>query len=122
MGTSFVEDRAAVKACHVRGCSIDHDRIENGFFGIYLTDVTDCRVADNVIRGRATRETEAGNGVHLVPQTARGVTPMIEFRGVAKSFGAEAVLRGFDVNIQCGRVVGLVGPPGAGKTTHLVVQ
>jgi nitrous oxidase accessory protein len=65
VGTSFVEDRAAVKANHVRGCSIDHDRVENGFFGIYLADVTDCRVADNVIRGLATRETEAGNGIHL---------------------------------------------------------
>jgi nitrous oxidase accessory protein len=65
VGTSFVEDRAALKANHVRGCSIDHDRVENGFFGIYLADVTDCRVADNVIRGLATRETEAGNGIHL---------------------------------------------------------
>jgi len=65
VGASFVEDRAALKANHVRGCSIDHDRVENGFFGIYLADVTDCRVADNVIHGRATRETEAGNGIHL---------------------------------------------------------
>ena len=65
VGTSFVEDRAAVRADHVRGCSIDHNRIENGFFGIYLANVTDCRVASNVIRGLATRETEAGNGIHL---------------------------------------------------------
>lgn len=65
VGTSFVEDRAALKATHVRGCSIDHDRVENAFFGIYLADVTGCRVAENVIHGRGTRETEAGNGVHL---------------------------------------------------------
>ena len=65
VGTSFVEDRAAIKATHVHGCSIDHNRVENGFFGIYLADVTDCRIADNVIRGVATRETEAGNGIHL---------------------------------------------------------
>jgi nitrous oxidase accessory protein len=65
VGTSFVEDRAAIKASHVRGCSLDHDRVENGFFGIYLADVTDCRVADNVIRGQGLRETEAGNGIHL---------------------------------------------------------
>jgi len=42
---------------------------------------------------------------------------MIEFRGVAKSFGPAAVLRGVDVMIERGRVVGLVGPNGAGKTT-----
>lgn len=65
VGTSFVEDRAAIKAMHVRSCSIDHNRVENGFFGIYLADVTDCRVAANVVRGVATRETEAGNGIHL---------------------------------------------------------
>jgi Cu-processing system ATP-binding protein len=42
---------------------------------------------------------------------------MIEFRGVAKSFGPTAVLRGVDVTMERGRVVGLVGPNGAGKTT-----
>ena len=42
---------------------------------------------------------------------------MIEFRGIAKSFGAANVLRGVDLTIERGRVVGLVGPNGAGKTT-----
>ena len=65
VGTSFVEDRAAIKLEHVHGCTIDHDRVENGFFGIYLADVTDCRVTSNVIHGQARRETEAGNGIHL---------------------------------------------------------
>ena len=65
VGTSFVEDRAALKVSHARGCSLDHNRIENGFFGIYLADVADCRVAANVIRGLGTRETESGNGIHL---------------------------------------------------------
>ena len=43
VGTSFVEDRAAIRVSHARGCDIDGNRIENGFFGIYLADVTDCR-------------------------------------------------------------------------------
>ena len=72
VGTSFVEDRAALRADHVHGCSFDHNRLENAFFGIYLANVTDCRVADNVIHGLATRETEAGNGIHL--WTSRRVT------------------------------------------------
>jgi Cu-processing system ATP-binding protein len=42
---------------------------------------------------------------------------MIEFRGMAKSFGPAKVLRGVDLTIERGRVVGLVGPNGAGKTT-----
>ncbi|MFI5228717.1 MAG: nitrous oxide reductase family maturation protein NosD [Gemmatimonadales bacterium] len=65
VGTSFVEDRAAIKVEHVHGCTIDHDRVENGFFGIYLADVTDCAITANVIHGAARRETEAGNGIHL---------------------------------------------------------
>jgi Cu-processing system ATP-binding protein len=42
---------------------------------------------------------------------------MIEFRGIAKSFGTSTVLRSVDLTIGRGRVVGLVGPNGAGKTT-----
>ena len=48
------------------------NRIENRFFGIYLANVTDCRVMYNVVRGTATRETEAGNGIHL--WTSRRIT------------------------------------------------
>lgn len=72
VGTSFVEDRAALRADHVRGCSFDHNRVEEAFFGIYLANVTDCRVAANVIHASATRETEAGNGIHL--WTSRRIT------------------------------------------------
>jgi len=72
VGTSFVEDRAAVRVSETHGCVIDHNRIENGFFGIYLARVTDCRVANNAIVGTATRETEAGNGIHL--WTSRRIT------------------------------------------------
>jgi nitrous oxidase accessory protein len=72
VGTSFVEDRAALRVNHVHGCDIEHNRVENGFFGIYLADVTDCRVADNVLHAVGARETEAGNGIHL--WTSRRIT------------------------------------------------
>jgi nitrous oxidase accessory protein len=72
VGTSFVEDRAAIRVEHVRGCLIHDNRIENAFFGIYLANVTDCRITANTIRAHATRETEAGNGIHL--WTSRRVT------------------------------------------------
>lgn len=65
VGTSFVEDRAAIRVSHARGCDIEGNLIENGFFGIYLADVTDCRISDNVLHATALRETEAGNGIHL---------------------------------------------------------
>ncbi len=43
--------------------------------------------------------------------------PVIEARGAEKTFGNHAVLRGADMVIQQGQVVGLLGSNGAGKST-----
>jgi len=72
VGTSFVEDRAAIRVTAVRGCVIEQNRLENTFFGIYLANVTDCRIVDNVLRASGQRETESGNGIHL--WTSRRIT------------------------------------------------
>lgn len=64
VGTSFTEDRAAVRASSVRRCEIADNRFENTFFAIYLEDVEGCVVRDNVLAGTGDRETTAGNGVH----------------------------------------------------------
>ncbi|TDC72821.1 ATP-binding cassette domain-containing protein [Streptomyces hainanensis] len=47
--------------------------------------------------------------------------PVIETRGVTKSFGATRALDGVDVSVERGRVLGLLGPNGAGKTTLVQV-
>ena len=44
-------------------------------------------------------------------------TPVLEVRDVTKSFGALAVLRGIDLTLRQGEVLGLVGDNGAGKST-----
>jgi polar amino acid transport system ATP-binding protein len=46
-------------------------------------------------------------------------TPMIELRGVHKSFGALEVLRGVDLTVHPGQVVVILGPSGSGKSTLL---
>ncbi len=72
VGTSFVEDRAALRVENARGCVIDDNRVENGFFGIYLANVTDCRITHNTLHADGHRETESGNGLHL--WTSRRIT------------------------------------------------
>jgi ABC-2 type transport system ATP-binding protein len=47
--------------------------------------------------------------------------PMIEVRGVAKSFGETRALDGVDLDVAPASVLGLLGPNGAGKTTLVKV-
>jgi nitrous oxidase accessory protein len=72
VGTSYREDRAAIKVVETSGCTIEGNRIDDAFFGIYLARVSDCRVVGNEIRARAGSEASSGNGIHL--WTAERVT------------------------------------------------
>jgi lipopolysaccharide export system ATP-binding protein len=47
----------------------------------------------------------------------------IRTEGLIKRFGRKEVVRGVDINLNAGEIVGLLGPNGAGKTTtfHMVV-
>src|ERR1041384_7514863 len=44
---------------------------------------------------------------------------IFRLKGVHKSFGADVVLRGVDLDLGRGETVGLIGPSGAGKTVLL---
>lgn len=46
-------------------------------------------------------------------------TPMVEARGVKKSFGLVEVLKGVDMIVNPGEVACLIGPSGSGKSTFL---
>ena len=58
-----------------------------------------------------------------VPGTSTGavssVTPIVQLRGIRKSFGSLEVLCGIDLNIHAGEHVVLFGPSGSGKSTVL---
>lgn len=43
--------------------------------------------------------------------------PLLEGRGLGKSYGGIVALHGIDIEVACGEFVGLVGPNGAGKST-----
>jgi len=45
------------------------------------------------------------------------VEPVIEIRGVRKAFGGTPAVRGVDLDIPKGSIIGLIGKNGAGKTT-----
>jgi ribose transport system ATP-binding protein len=47
--------------------------------------------------------------------------PLVEARGLSKSFGGALVLRGVDVKVRRGTLHGLIGPNGAGKSTFLKI-
>ena len=72
VGTSFREDRAAIKVVEASDCVIEHNVIERGFFGIYLARVSRCRIAYNTLVATGRSEVESGNGIHL--WTARQIT------------------------------------------------
>ena len=47
--------------------------------------------------------------------------PMIQIRGLSKSFGSFQALKGIDLTIAKGTVFGFVGPNGAGKSTTMSI-
>jgi branched-chain amino acid transport system ATP-binding protein len=48
------------------------------------------------------------------------MTSLIECRGLTVGYGHAPVVRGIDLDVRPGEVVGLLGPNGAGKTTSLL--
>jgi ATP-binding cassette subfamily B protein len=67
------------------------------------------------IFGILDRVPSVAEPVHPVPiERPRGE---VEFRGVGFRYDARPVLRGIDLKIAPGEMIGLVGPSGAGKTT-----
>ena len=65
VGSSFMEDRAAIRVADAFDCVVENNELVNAFFGIYLENSGECIIRGNVIRGSATREVTSGNGIHL---------------------------------------------------------
>ena len=44
---------------------------------------------------------------------------LLESKHICKNFGPKPALRDINVTIECGKIIGLLGPNGSGKTTFL---
>ena len=65
VGSSFVEDRTAIRLKSVNGAWVTDNRIERAFFGIYAEHSTDVNILRNRLVGTHEREVNTGNGIHL---------------------------------------------------------
>ncbi len=52
-----------------------------------------------------------------LPQAPLLQVPLLQVRGLARSYYGVHALRGVDLSVLAGRITGLIGPNGAGKTT-----
>ncbi|MDN5205037.1 nitrous oxide reductase family maturation protein NosD [Fulvivirgaceae bacterium BMA10] len=64
VGTNYLEDRAGININERDYCIIENNKLINTFFGIYLKNVSDCIVRDNLIQGKAIEEISSGNAIH----------------------------------------------------------
>src|SRR5699024_8556395 len=44
-------------------------------------------------------------------------TPLVQLRGISKSYGGVDAVQNVDLEVRAGEILGLIGPNGAGKTT-----
>ncbi|MEP6999856.1 MAG: nitrous oxide reductase family maturation protein NosD [bacterium] len=65
VNTSYVEDRAALRVQNARNCRILDNQVRDAFFGVYLANVTGCRIERNLLRASHGTETSSGNGIQL---------------------------------------------------------
>ncbi|WP_353894537.1 ABC transporter ATP-binding protein [Proteinivorax hydrogeniformans] len=47
--------------------------------------------------------------------------PVIKIRGLSKTFGLKTVLKGIDLDVYAGQIIGYIGPNGAGKSTTVKI-
>lgn len=72
VGHADMHDPAALLVEDAGNCVITGNRIEDGFFGIYLARVTGCRIERNILTATGRTESTSGNGIHL--WTSTGIT------------------------------------------------
>ncbi len=65
VGTSYTEDRAAIRLREVSDFCIKNNRVVNAFFGIYGQQSKNGIIEGNTVSGEAKEEVSSGNAIHL---------------------------------------------------------
>lgn len=65
VGTSFIQDYAAIKVRKSHYVTIENNRLQNVFFGIFLEKSKHGIIKNNHIESKADAEYNSGNGIHL---------------------------------------------------------
>lgn len=73
--------------------------------------------ASSVDRAVTSSPADHGRAEPGRSHAAAGAAAALKLEGVAQSFGGLQVLRQVDIDVSAGRLVGLIGPNGSGKTT-----
>ncbi len=65
VGTSFMDDRAAITIEDAADCRLANNTFIDNFFAIYAAKSQRCEIVDNVISASISAESHSGNGIHL---------------------------------------------------------
>ena len=54
--------------------------------------------------------------------TTENIKPLIQIRGLTKSYSQTTALKNVDLDLIPGQIIGLLGPNGSGKTTLIKIM
>ena len=86
-------------------------------FGTAVVESTDGAEAAAVAAAASEAHASAASLRASVPRPTQFGEPLLTASGVSKSFAAVLALRGVDISVRQGEILGIIGPNGSGKTT-----